>query len=134
MKIERKFKKYHIDHGFGFPVKLVHVPMCKVRGIWTPEVDYQLLATVVLRELCEKRGRLTGSELRFIRQYFEMSLQSFSKRFAVTHPAVLRWESSADKPTGMNWSTEKDVRLFTLTKLTKRSNLYPPYSNYCGDA
>lgn len=126
--MEQKIKRSHIDYGFGFPVKLVNVPMAKVRGEWTPAIDYNLLAKVVLRELCEKQSRLTGSEIRFIRQHFEMSLQQFAKRFGVTHPAVMKWEAMANKPTEINWATEKDIRLFALHKLTSKSteivNLY----------
>jgi len=120
--MEQKIKRSHIDLGFGFPVKLLHVPMTKVRGEWTPAINYNLLAEVVLKELCEKDSKLTGSEVRFIRQHFEMTLQQFAKRFGVTHPAVMKWESMKNKSTGINWATEKDIRLFVLHKLTSKSS------------
>jgi transcriptional regulator with XRE-family HTH domain len=81
-----------------------------------------LLAEVVLRELCEKDSRLTGNEVRFIRQHFEMTLQQFAKRFGVTHPAVMKWENTKNKYTGINWATEKDIRLFALSKLSAKSS------------
>lgn len=114
---ERKIQKEFIDHGFGFTVKLVHVPMVKVRGIWTPDIDYNLLTESVLTSLCEKPARLTGSEVRFIRLHFEMTLQAFAKRFAVSHAAIIKWEKTKNRPTMMNWSSEKDLRLFVLSKL-----------------
>jgi len=120
--MERKIKRSHLDHGFGFPVKLLNVPMTKVRGEWTPAINYNLLAEVVLKELCEKDSRLTGNEVRFIRQHFEMTLQEFAKRFGVTHPGVLKWEAAKNKPTGMNWATEKDIRIFALLKLESKSS------------
>lgn len=43
------------------------------------------------------------------------------QRFAVTHPGVLKWEGQKNKPNGMNWATEKDIRLFALLKLTSKS-------------
>lgn len=119
--MEKKIKKIHIDNGFGFPVKLLNVPMIKIRGEWTPSINYKLLAKIVLKELCEKEQKLTGNEVRFIRQYLEMNLLDFAKRFVVTHPCVLKWEATMNKPTGMNWATEKDIRLFTLSKLTSSS-------------
>jgi DNA-binding XRE family transcriptional regulator len=118
--MNHKIKRVHIDRGFGFPVKLVNVPMVKVRGEWTPAINYNLLAEVVLKELCEKDSNLTGEEVRFIRQHFEMTLQQFAKRFGVTHPAVMKWERMKNKPTGASWSTEKDIRLFVLNKLTSK--------------
>ncbi len=119
--MERKIKRVHVDRGFGFPVKLLNVPMAKVRGEWTPAINYNLLAEVVLKELCEKESRLTGNEVRFIRQHFEMTLQQFAKRFGITHPGVLKWEATKDKSTGMNWATEKDIRIFSLLKLKSKS-------------
>jgi hypothetical protein len=119
--MEKKIKRVHVDYGFGFPVKLLNVPMVKIRGEWTPAVNYNLLAEVVLKELCEKEGRLTGNEVFFIRQHFEMTLQKFAKRFAVTHPGVLKWERQKNKSTGMSWALEKDIRLFALLKLTSKS-------------
>ena len=120
--MEKKIKRTHIDHGFGFPVKLLNVPMIEVRGEWTPAINYSLLTEVVLRELCVKDARLTGSEVKFVRQHFEMTLQEFAKRFGVTHPGVLKWEAARNKPTGMNWATEKDIRIFALLKLKSKSS------------
>ncbi len=100
----------------------------KVRGKWTPKVNYNRLSEVVLHALSEKPVRLTGNEVKFIRQYFEMTLQTFAKRFSVSHVAVLKWEKTKDKPTNMSWSTEKDLRLFILSmkeeKAEKLADLY----------
>lgn len=123
-----KIKKTFIDRGFGFAVKLLNVPMIEIRGIWTPNIDYNLLAEGVLRALCEREGRLTGNEVRFIRLHYEMTLQEFAKRFSVSHAAVIKWEKMKNRPTAMNWASEKDLRLFLLSKLSKKArdltNLY----------
>ncbi len=66
---------------------------------------------MVLKSLYYKPARLTGSEVKFIRSHFEMTLQDFAKRFDVTHVAVLKWEKSKNNATVMNWETEKDIRL-----------------------
>lgn len=118
--METKIQKEYIDWGFGFPVRLRNVPMIKVRGIWTPKVDYNLLTKNVLIGLAFKSSRLTGSEIRFIRHHFEMTLEAFAKRFCVTHVAVLKWEKTQDEVTAMNWTTEKDIRLFVLASLSSK--------------
>jgi DNA-binding XRE family transcriptional regulator len=115
--METKIQKEFVDHGFGFPVILRDVTMIKVRGEWTPKVDYNRLSLCVLLALVEKPARLTGSEIRFIRHHFEMTLQAFAKRFDVSHVAVMKWEKTKNRPTAMNWSTEKDIRLHVLSKL-----------------
>ena len=103
--------------GFGFPVVLENVPMMKARGVWTPNVDYNALAKALLQVLAQHPSRLTGAEVRFIRHYFQLTLQRFAERFAVSHPAVIKWEKAQQQPTGMGWATEKDIRLFILTEL-----------------
>lgn len=115
--MEKKVAKEFIDEGFGFKVRLLNVPMIKVRGAWTPNINYNVLASVVLHALAYKPSRLTGSEIRFIRQHFELTLQEFAGRFSVSHPAVIKWEKMAGRPTVMNWATEKDLRLHVLSKL-----------------
>lgn len=92
--------------------------MVKILGQWTPNIDYNHLTQAVLHALCEKPARLTGHEVRFIRLHFEMTLQKFADRFAVSHAAVIKWERAQDELTGMNWATEKDLRLFVVSKLS----------------
>jgi len=115
--VQTKLRAEYTDNGFGFPVILESVPMIFVRGRWTPNINYENLARVTLRFLAELDGRLSGNQIKFIRQFFEMTLQQFSARFGVSHPAVMKWERSGNKVTGMNWSTEKDIRLFVVRAL-----------------
>jgi hypothetical protein len=115
--METKIQKEFIDHGFGFPVRLVNVPMVKVRGEWTPNINYNHLAEALLFVLSHSPARLTGHQIRFIRTHFNMTLDKFAKRFCVTHAAVIKWEKTQQEPTAMNWSMEKDIRLFILSKL-----------------
>ena len=118
--MERKIQKLFIDKGFGFKVRLWNVPMIKVRGAWTPGINYNELAKVVLLALCHKPARLTGAEVRFVRQQLEMTLQAFATRFCVTHVAVIKWEKTGHKTTPMAWTTEKDLRLFILSKFAAK--------------
>ena len=115
--METRVTHEYIDRGFGFPVVLEDVPMIKLRGHWTPRINFNSLAVEVLRCLVVLDGRLSGSQVKFVRLHFEMTLQGFASRFGVTHVAVLKWERTGSKPTGMGWSTEKDIRLFVSQKL-----------------
>ncbi len=114
---DTKTRKRFVYEGFGFPIVLLNVPMVKVRGAWTPQVDYNKLAREVLLALAHKPARLTGNEVRFIRHYFEMTLTKFGDQFSVSHPAVLKWEDTQDDATSMKWPIEKDIRLFILDAL-----------------
>ena len=115
--MERKIQKTFIDHGLGFPITLLNVPMIKIRGQWTPDIDYNALTKEVLLILSQKPVRLTGDEVKFLRLYFEMTLERFAKRFSVSHAAVIKWEKCQDEPTKMSWAMEKDLRLFVIFNL-----------------
>ena len=41
----------------------------------------------------------------------------------MTHVAVLKWERVKQKPTVMNWATEKDIRRFILSNLNLKAVL-----------
>ncbi|MCE5228973.1 hypothetical protein LLG95_05175 [bacterium] len=121
--MQRKTVKEYTDYGFGFPVILRHVPMIKAFGKWTPDINYKQLERSVLLSLVHKPARLTGGEIRFIRHYFRMTLQDFGENFDVRHTAVMKWEKAENEPTRMDWSTEKDVRLFALDRLLPEKEL-----------
>jgi len=119
-EMKRKTSARVVYHGFGFPVILNNVPMVYLRGVWTPDVNYELLQRALLRALAEKPARLSGGEVRFIRLAAAMTLQEFAKRFGVTHPAVMKWEGAGTRPTSMGWSTEKDIRLDVISRIEKQ--------------
>ncbi len=121
--MERKTVKSYTDRGFGFPVILRHVPMIKAFGKWTPDINYKQLERSVLLALVHKPARLTGGEVRFIRHYFQLTLQEFGECFDVRHTAVMKWEKCGPAPTRMDWTTEKDIRLFVLDRLLPEKEL-----------
>ncbi len=112
MKImARAVRSRFVLWGFGFPVTLLKVPMIRIWGDWTPDVDYKDLQHALLAKLVLRKSPLTGLEVRFIRHAFKLTLQAFALRFGVTHPAVIKWEQAGNRKTGMTWTTEKDLRL-----------------------
>lgn len=111
---ERTKKDTFIYEGLGFPIQLINVPMKKVFGEWAIDINFNTLQLVVLNMLARKPTSLTGSELRFIIDYLEMSTREFAKLFCVTHAAVLKWEKEESK---MNPSTEVYLRLYLLDYL-----------------
>ena len=131
--MERKTRKRYVDHGLGFPVVLLNAPMAKVRGQWALHVNYDYYQKAILHLLAHKTSRLTGSEVKFVRTFFEMTARAFAERFSVKHPAVLKWEGKGDVSTQMTWSTEKDIRLSILDELQdKASNIHALYRSLKG--
>lgn len=114
MSTKRKRDTF-IYEGLGFPIRLINVPMRKVLGNeWAIDINFNILQKVVLHMLAIKPTLLTGCELRFIIDYFEMSFRDFAKLFGVSHAAVVKWEKEESK---MNPSTEVYLRLYILNYL-----------------
>src|SRR6266542_1819594 len=124
MKLERKRRKVFVYQGFGFPVELRNVPIMFVRGVWAPDVDLNRLSEMVLYTLAHMPARLTGDEIRFIRISLSMTLVEFALRFAVSHPAVMKWQRAGRTATAMAWATEKDVRLEVLRRVRVRPTAF----------
>ncbi|OUR94189.1 hypothetical protein A9Q84_17965 [Halobacteriovorax marinus] len=126
---EKKIQKMYTDNGFGFPIQIVNAPLIKVRGTWSLDLNFEKYERAVLKALAHKPSRLTGYEIKFIRNHFELNLKSFGERFGnVAHSAVIKWEKFADEPTNMNWACEKDIRLFIINEI-KPSVLGKLYSD-----
>jgi DNA-binding transcriptional regulator YiaG len=118
----KKTQKKYIDESLGFPVLILNAPLLKTRGTWTLNINYNKYQQAVVTLLAYKPSKLTGHEQQFIRKYFQMTIRSFAERFSVKHPAVVKWEKKANGATAMAWTTEKDIRLFIIDQLIKKSN------------
>ena len=118
-----------IFNGLGFPVKLIDVPMKKMLGEWTMDIDFTALQLVALRALAYKPVPLTKEELKFIRKFLVMTTTQFGKIFGVTHVAVLQWESGKRR---LSPSLELCIRLYILDHLHAKDkefrNLYSKIS------
>jgi hypothetical protein len=112
-----KIVKQYREYGCGFPVLLLNVPVREDEGEWIPDVRYDKLDKFILLELCRMSHRLTGNQIRFIRLYFEKTLQEFSKIFKIQHSTVIHWEKQKNKAANLNWGTELAIRLFVLYRL-----------------
>lgn len=111
---ESKKRETFVYEGLGFPIRLINVPMRKVFGEWAIDVNFNSLQKAVLYILATQKTALTGPEIKFIIDYFEMSYRDFAKTFGVSHTAVLKWVKEESK---MNPGTESCLRLHILNKL-----------------
>ena len=112
--MKNRKKKTFIFEGFGFPIKLINVPMKKEFGDWYIDINMNKLMLVVLRALVYKSTALTGDELGFIRSYLEMTTTKFGKTFGISHVAILKWESGENNITP---PLDLCVRLYILDHL-----------------
>jgi DNA-binding transcriptional regulator YiaG len=108
-----------VYEGLGIPVKLINVPMKRMLGEWFIDVNMETLQREVLEALIQKPFSLTGAELRYIRNYMEMSCAEFGKTFGVNHVTVVKWEEK-DR---VSPALELSIRLYLLSSLSRREFL-----------
>ncbi len=117
--MESKIQDKYIYEGLGFPVELNHVEMIKIGKEWAPKIDVRKIAKDVLKELPTQETRLTGAQIRFVRESLGMSLRDFAKKVVhQSHMAVSKWEKFGDEPTNMDAATEVVLRLYVFHEAT----------------
>ncbi len=119
---KQKVEKEIVYEGLGFPVILRNVPMLELRGVWTLDVDLNILQKVVLLALAHHPSDLTGNQIRFVRNWLGLTQTEFGKLFGVTHPAVVKWEKTGNKGSKMNLTTQRDLRLWLLDQLLMKDD------------
>lgn len=102
----------------GFPVLLVNARMVEVQGERVPDVNLRHLQEAAFRLLVGKPGRLSGSEVRFIRKYLRMRQADLAKVLNMAnHSVVSQWESRGDEPAGMDYNTEVVLRIWMAARV-----------------
>jgi len=117
--MKKKTVGSHVYYGLGFPIKLRQVEMVKIEGDWHPKIDVRKVADNAIKNLILKKTRLTGNEIKFIRNYFSMSLRDFAAIVVhESHTAVHKWEKRGDKEIKMDPNIEIVLRLFIQSQMS----------------
>ncbi len=92
--------------------------MISIDGEWTPRIDVRKIAEKLMRILPFQEERLAGSQIHFIRSFFEMPLRKFGTEVVKeSHMALSKWEKFEHKSTNMDSSTEIILRLYIFEKI-----------------
>lgn len=76
-------------------------------------IDADQLHTMLALQIAEKKGRITGKELRFLRTMLDLSQAALARMLEVTDQAVSLWERTGKVPK----SADAMVRILVLGKL-----------------
>ena len=71
-------------HGAGYEVILHYVPMIEVGDEWFFNINLSIIDRMIFEDLPEQEFPLTGYQLRFIRDYVDMTFKAFADRFGVS--------------------------------------------------
>jgi len=116
-KESRKIIHDYVYHGALIPVVISKVSLIPYHDDWIPEIDDMEVLRLTAKAVATKDSRLTGNEVRFLRQWIMLNMADFASAFGYTAPAIHKWEKRAEKPAGMMWSAETQLRLLVLDKL-----------------
>lgn len=117
-----KIKNYRFE-GFGFPVIFDELPAVKIRGELVPDVDFDKYAKPLIEHICARQDvPLSGNQVKFIRNYFGMSLREFAKMLNVTHQSVMRWEGHLYSAARVDVNTEIVLRLIVVKRLKSKGS------------
>lgn len=97
--------------------------MTKVYGEWVPDVNFAELQECMSIAVAFKPSRLTGNELRFLRQRMEFTIPQMAKFLLWTQKKIRNYEQTADRNTGMPLEEEKLLRLRILDALDVEGDL-----------
>ncbi len=118
-----KIKNYKFE-GFGFPVVFDELPAVKVLGELVPDVDFDQYAKPLIEHICAHQDvPLSGNQVKFIRNYFGMSLREFAKMLNVTHQSVMRWESRLRSSASIDVNTELVMRIIIIKRLQSKDSI-----------
>lgn len=117
-----KIKNYRFE-GFGFPVIFDELPAVKVRGELVPDVDFDKYAKPLIEHICAYQNvPLSGNQVKFVRNYFGMSLREFAKMLNVTHQSVMRWELHFSSAAHIDVNTEIVLRIIIAKRLNSKNS------------
>lgn len=121
-KAIRIMEEYRADE-LGLPILIKNVPVVKMDDHEVMDIDYVAIGKVLFAALIIKPFPLTGAEVRFMRLFMSLTLESLAKSLHVTHPTVLAWERYGNNPTMMTDSTEAMLRIFAAQQGAKDNEL-----------
>lgn len=117
--MKKKNAKNFKYEGFGFPVILEEVELREIDGQWVPKLDVRNVAEEVIKELPFQKERFSGAQIKFIRNYFEMSLRKFADEVVFeSHTAVAKWEKEINR---MDINFEIMLRLYIHEKVSVKT-------------
>lgn len=71
----------------------------------------------------EKRGRLTGAEVRFLRSYMKLTQEAFGKMIGVDHSSIAKWEAKKQEVGGMEIQVEILMRARCRLHSSKKAHI-----------
>ncbi len=103
-------QKAEIYTALGFPVVILNPSYRLFEGEEILDVNPKAVMDAVFAFIPEKKGRITGAEIRFLRSYMKLTQEAFARMIGVDHSSIAKWEAKKQEITGMEIQVEFMVR------------------------
>jgi DNA-binding transcriptional regulator YiaG len=134
MKNKTKILNEYWAHELGLPILIKGAPVIEIDGYEVLDLDYAKISSALFAALILKPYPFTGAEVKFLRLFMGLTLERLASYLHVTHPTILTWEKSNDKPTRMGDSTEAMLRILAAKQGVRDDELVELILNRFFDA
>jgi DNA-binding transcriptional regulator YiaG len=117
--------KIHTYWGLGFPVQIENPKFKSIRGQLVLDINYNKLMKDVLIALSYKPVRLTGYEIKYIRHYFEMTIDAFANYLGISIYKIINAELKGDKISEVDMDIEQKIRKFIIANISDPPEFTP---------
>ncbi len=92
--------------ALGFPVVIINPSYRLFEGEEVLDISPKDIMDAVFSMIPERKGRLIGAEVRFLRSYMKLTQETFGKMIGVDHSSIAKWEAKKLEVTGMDVQVE----------------------------
>lgn len=108
--------------GLGFPIKVINPRYIEFRGEKILDVNPKKLMKTVFKAVINKPARLSGSEVKFLRGFMEMTQEDFANLIGVDRTLISKWQDKKEAFTGMDVQKEVILRAQCASFLHKKDS------------
>src|SRR3990170_5827240 len=114
----------YVYEGLGFPVILEEIFFYKKRGEWLPNIDIELLGKIAFKGLIFKPAKLTGNEIRFIREYAGMPRSLIGRALELSSFEVEVLENTENSFVPFSDKNDSTFRVYFMLYLEERDEVF----------
>ena len=116
-------KNFEVYEALGFPIIIENPRYIEFAGEKVLDVNPKKIMAAAFKAVIKKSARLSGSEVKFLRGYMQLSQEEFAKLIGVERSLISKWQDKKGKFTGMNIPTETTLRVRCLMFLNKEASI-----------
>ena len=116
-------RNFEIYEALGFPIIIENPRYVEFAGDKVLDVNPEKIMKAAFKAVIHKPARLSGSEVKFLRGYMQMSQEEFAKLIGVERSIISKWQDRKYEFTGMDVPTEVLLRVQCQLFINKKAGV-----------